>query len=617
MMNSKLKLYLSGLLMLLTFTYCSTTDTEISEEPQQQQLVKPELISPTDGAENQSAATELTWKSVPNAENYHLTIATDAEFDSVEVDELTESKSFKATLSSGSTYYWKVKPLNQNDSGPWSDISSFTTAEVEKEPVSVALSSPQNGAEVQAEEVSFEWEMLENSKYHFQLAEDESFENMVQDSVVENASIVVAELEADKQYSWRVSPILDSETGTWSEVYTVTTAAEQNNPAPAPSKEGFVGVQNGDFVLNGEVFRYAGTNAYHLPNYQKIDPSVVRRAMDAFEEAGVSVVRMWGFYDGNPQYSGDITLQPRPGEYNEDDLRRLDQVIADGKERGIRFVLTLINYWDQLGGICQYNQWAGQSCGSNNMTNFMNGDKQQKWFKDYISMLLNRVNTVTGVAYKDDPAIFSWEIMNEGRNRGNDPQIIRDWYQDIAKYIKSIDSNHMVSTGEEGFDEGVPAEYSSDQYANNYILRSGEGTSYVLNTAIPEIDYGTAHWYPSEWGFSVSSWGADPTKDTNLIKAQHAWMKDHSDIAESHGKPFLMGEYGYPGWGDSRVENVYDDFFSYAEEIELDGSLLWQFTADYTKCSEYGGNICWPGGRGDEKLYNMFKDHIDAMFNSK
>lgn len=383
----------------------------------------------------------------------------------------------------------------------------------------------------------------------------------------------------------------------------------------APTISSFVEVQNSNFTLDNETFHFAGTNAYYLPNYEKLNSSVVDRAFDLFEDTGVSVVRMWGFYDGfDCGYSrsdpDENVIQTAPGEFSEEALQDLDNVIAKGKEHGVKFIIPFINYWDELGGICQYNTWAGASNPSTNMEFFLSNSETQKWYKEYIDMLLNRVNTVTGVAYKDEPAIFAWQIMNEGRNSGGDPKVLRDWYQEMAQYIKSIDSNHMVSTGEEGFDEGTPTEYSVDDYNNKYPLQSENGTSYVQNTAIPEIDFGSAHWYPNEFGLGE-------TVDDDMITAQHAWLSDHKEIAESHGKPFVLGEYGYPGFADENVHAMYDDLYQHAESIDLDGSLLWQLVADGTKCWEFGGNICYPEGRADTDLYTKYKDHVSYMKNLK
>ncbi len=369
----------------------------------------------------------------------------------------------------------------------------------------------------------------------------------------------------------------------------------------------FIEVENGGFTLDGHEFRFAGTNAYYLPNYIKIDRSVVHRAFDTFKAAGVKVVRMWAFYDGfDCGYSAidpnENVIQISAGVYNEQALIDLDYVIALGNQYNIRFILPFTNYWDELGGICQYNTWAGADKPSNNMEFFMTNENTQIWFKKYIHMLLNRVNTFTGVAYKDEPAIFSWQIINEGRNPGNNPEVLRDWYTEIAKYIKSIDQNHLVGTGEEGFDHNQPAVYSLEQYSNRYPLRANEGTSYLLNTSIPEIDYGNAHWYPSEYGYGH-------TVTQNLLLAQDAWLKDHAKIARMINKPFILGEYGFPGWGDERVYTVYTMLWETAVEINLDGSLLWQLTSDYTKCTESGGNICWPAGRIDTKLFLRFLEH--------
>lgn len=373
----------------------------------------------------------------------------------------------------------------------------------------------------------------------------------------------------------------------------------------------FVEVHDGSFSLNGNTFRFVGTNAYYLPNYKKLDPQVVERAFNAFRLTGISVVRMWAFYDGfDCGYSAkddrENVIQLTPGVYNEEALRHLDFIIAKGKRQNIRFILPFINYWDELGGVCQYNTWAGAEKPSQNMEFFITNHKTQKWFKDYISMLLNRVNIYTGIAYKDEPAIFSWQIINEGRNKGKDPKILRDWYREMAQYIKSIDSSHLVGTGEEGFDEGIPPDYSKHKYSNTYALRANEGTSYVMNTAIPEIDYGNAHWYPTEYGFGYSV-------NEDLLSAQEAWLRDHQKIAAQFGKPFVLGEYGFPGWGDERMITMYTSLWRISEEINLDGSLFWQLTADYVKCSEYGGNICWPGGREDTQLFMDFRKHLENI----
>lgn len=34
---------------------------------------------------------------------------------------------------------------------------------------------------------------------------------------------------------------------------------------------------------------------------------------------------------------------------------------------------------------------------------------------NFMQAVLTRVNYITGVAYKDDPTIFGWELMNEPR----------------------------------------------------------------------------------------------------------------------------------------------------------------------------------------------------------
>jgi len=575
-----------------------------STAEQEQDPVKVELNAPNDGAEV-SVNKAFDWSSVSQSASYHYQLSRSSSFSDVVKDSVIQSSQVEVSaLQEQTQYYWRVIPVLDSAPTTWSNVRDFTTQSVQDNIPAVTLVAPADGATDQSTTLTLEWENLADiTEYQIQVASDSSFSSPVVDQTTGNISYDVSDLNYSQTYYWRVQASGDDDNENWSTIREFETEQESTNPTPT-NNGAIISAENGDFVADGDVFRFVGSNAYHLPSYEQIDPSLVDETLDTYQEAGVTVIRTWGFYDGPPQYDNDISLQPEPGVYNEADLKHLDNLIAKAKEHNIRVILTLVNYWDALGGISQYNEWDGN--GGGGMSHFINDPDTQQWFKDYISMLTNRVNTVTGVAYKNEPAIFSWEIINEGRLPDGDPQELRDWYQDIAQHIKSEDPNHMVSTGEEGFEENTPSEYSEDQYSNTYVLRANMGSSYVMNTAIREIDYGTAHWYPENWGLSATE-----------FSAQHAWLSDHAKIAEDLGKPFVMGEWGDDnGWGDSDQEAMYNDFYSHAEQIQLDGSLLWQFTPTSTKCYEFGGNICWPGGRQDETLYNSFIDHIQAITSS-
>ncbi|MCH8496215.1 MAG: cellulase family glycosylhydrolase [Balneolales bacterium] len=575
-----------------------------------------QLLAPADDSDKISANVEFSWNSMADDGKYTFQLSDNSSFNSLLKQETINGTTFTpAELQHQKRYHWRVKVNDDEDGETWSDGWTFTTGVPGSDTGNssvVGLLSPADNATNLSTSPLFEWEKAsEGDQYEFHLSANSSFSDDLLRFVQDGTTYQADDLGFGKQYYWRVRVDGEQE---WSSTRSFTTKYETVSQPPPPSSS-FVQIHNSNFVRDGEIMRFAGTNAYYLPNYEKLDVNVVDRALNLFQDTGITVVRMWGFYDGydcgySKNDSNENVIQTSPGVYSESALRDLDNVIAKGKERGIGFIIPFINYWDELGGICQYNTWAGAENPSTNMEFFLSNRDTQKWYKAYIKMLLNRVNTVTGVAYKDEPAIIAWQIMNEGRNRGANPAVLRDWYQEIARYIKSIDSNHLVSTGEEGFDEGTPSVYSIAEYSNTYVLRANEGTSYVLNTAIPEIDFGSAHWYPNEFGFGINI-------NDNLLRAQRAWLSDHQKIAESHGKPFVMGEFGFPGWADNRVVEMYQELYEYAESIRLDGNLLWQLVADGAKCWEFGGNICYPAGRQDTELYYDFKKHVASLRNLK
>lgn len=130
-------------------------------------------------------------------------------------------------------------------------------------------------------------------------------------------------------------------------------------------------------------------------------------------------------------------------------------------------------------------------------------DRQVKQdFKDYINMLVSRRNTVTGVTYRDDPTIFAWELANEPhttdgyeKSRNIKPgTLVRDWVREIAAYVKSIDGNHMVSTGEEGYRSFGP------RIKHDWLNNGLKGVDFAENIKDPNIDFATVHLYPGTMG---------------------------------------------------------------------------------------------------------------------
>lgn len=71
-------------------------------------------------------------------------------------------------------------------------------------------------------------------------------------------------------------------------------------------------------------------------------------------------------------------------------------------------------------------------------------------YLQFLTTVLTRVNTVTGVAYSDDPTIFAWELINEPRApQDSSGDVLQAWIERTSAHIKYVDATHMVTTGTE------------------------------------------------------------------------------------------------------------------------------------------------------------------------
>ncbi len=337
--------------------------------------------------------------------------------------------------------------------------------------------------------------------------------------------------------------------------------------APASTSDGLLKVEptdtpSGVFLHQGKPFCFSGTNNYYLTYKDK--PMVD----DVFVQAkamGLKVMRTWAYIDRGSIDESVPSIDKNEWEpagtkqgvyfqywdtatksvaYNEgaeknDGLVRLDYALAKAAENDVKLVLVLTNNWKEFGGMNQYLKWFGL----NYHHEFYTDAKAKQAYKSYAAHLINRVNTITKVAYKDDPTIFAWELANEPRCRNYgkfdriqdcNADVITAWVKEVSEHIKSLDPNHMVAVGDEGFFNRRGQ--SSEQYNGK------DGVDHEAFLAMKSIDYGTFHLYPEAWS-TGAKWG-------------NQWIIDHVAAAQKAGKPTVLEEYGMAVKRDDKTGKV-------------------------------------------------------------
>jgi mannan endo-1,4-beta-mannosidase len=315
----------------------------------------------------------------------------------------------------------------------------------------------------------------------------------------------------------------------------------------------------GTLTLNGAPFRFGGTNSYPL---MYSNQSTVNQILQTVAGSNLKIVRMWVFCDttcGNDyffQYWNTATGAPT---YN-DQVRGLDNVdlaVNEANTLGIKLIMTLTNNWTDFGGMDTYVTWnKGQY-----HDQFYTDPTILQWYESWVSHVLNHVNTIPGpsfgVAYKNDPTIMAWELANEPECGGSGPPkglptsgscgtaTIVNWIAEAAKYIKSIDSNHLVAVGDEGF-------ICDSSTCSN-------GVDSASFSEVADVDFVGFHLYPDTWGWSIAQ--------------SNTFIANQESIATNLGKPLYMGEFGLLS-GNAK-ESIYNDWTNLIFSGGGSGAMFW------------------------------------------
>jgi len=246
-----------------------------------------------------------------------------------------------------------------------------------------------------------------------------------------------------------------------------------------------IGARNGYFEDGGSRFKIVGANNY----YAGFATSAMRKAvLDTAKQMGLNVLRALAFLDGESwrgvcfQSWNPATNRPEVNT-GENGLDRLDHLIADAEQAGIRLILPLVNHWPDFGGMDRYVEWFHAA----SRDAFYTDPAIRSAYQCYLSQVVTRRNTVTGRVYKDEPAILAWELANEPRCEARDGgAILLEWVRDMSRWIKQNDPNHLLGVGDEGF-----------------FGKHGVDSAAFLE--VPDIDFGTFHLYPQQGMVAVCS----------------------------------------------------------------------------------------------------------------
>jgi mannan endo-1,4-beta-mannosidase len=359
-------------------------------------------------------------------------------------------------------------------------------------------------------------------------------------------------------------------------------ALAEPNLESAGLTSGFVSTDGAHFVLDGKPFYFQGTNFYRLSLIERQSDEQVYQIMHELAAKGMKTIRLWGFSCGiNHAQAMLKSVSKNSAEYDEIALRRMDLAIDAARNANLKVILPLVNAQEDY---CPMGWWVKQITGKDNSQLFYSDPDVREAFKRHIGRILSRANTTyldrrhENVTYANDPTIMAIELANEphtdayfeASNHLQPGEIIYNWLKYMSDFIRSVDPNHLIASGEEGYK--VNPASAAESAHHTWLSDGAKGTDFIRNLALPNINFATVHAYPTHWLI--------PTDD--LPWFNKFYIEDRAEIAHKMGKPVILEEVGisnqenpYLGY-TAKPEYWLEQMFAAANASNYDGTMIWE-----------------------------------------